>query len=77
MRRTGSARQPVLGLGPRTEPELFYQYFGGTAPTHHLYGLREALDMLGEEGIEAVWARHDRLARAVWAACERGARRGR
>ena len=24
--------------------------------------------MIEEEGIEAVWARHDRLARAVWAA---------
>ncbi|WP_135501406.1 pyridoxal-phosphate-dependent aminotransferase family protein [Roseovarius aestuariivivens] len=55
--------------GPRAEPELFYQYFGGTAPTHHIYGLREALDMLLEEGLEAVWARHEWLAQAVWAAC--------
>jgi len=47
----------------------FWQYFGGTAPTHHLYGLREALTMiLDEEGLEAVWARHQRLASAVWAA---------
>ncbi|MGC9419225.1 MAG: pyridoxal-phosphate-dependent aminotransferase family protein [Rhodovulum sp.] len=53
----------------RADPEEFYQYFWGTAPTHHLYGLRAALDMLvHEEGIEAAWARHDRLARAVWAA---------
>ncbi|MDE9451028.1 aminotransferase class V-fold PLP-dependent enzyme [Aliiroseovarius sp. Z3] len=53
----------------RADPELFYQYFGGTAPTHHLYGLREALDMIAEEGgIEAVWARHSHLARAIWAA---------
>ena len=55
---------------PRAEPEMFYQYFGGTAPTHHLYGLRAALDMIHAEGIEAVWARHERLARAIWAACE-------
>ena len=53
---------------PRTDPEGFYQYFGGTAPTHHLYGLREALDMILEEGLEAVWARHALLAQAVWAA---------
>ena len=26
----------------RANPDLFYQYFAGTAPTHHLYGLREA-----------------------------------
>ena len=34
-----------------------------------LYGLREALDILVEEGLENVFARHHRLAR-------RGARRG-
>ena len=45
-------------------------YWNGTAPTHHLYGLRTALDMLHAEGIEAVWARHTLLARAIWAACE-------
>ncbi|MCV6585231.1 MAG: aminotransferase class V-fold PLP-dependent enzyme [Marinibacterium sp.] len=55
---------------PRSDPEEFYQYFNGTAPTHHLYGLRAALDMIHDEGIENVWARHDRLARAIWAACE-------
>lgn len=56
---------------PRTRPDGFYQYFFGTAPTHHLYGLREALDMLvREEGMEAVWARHAALARAIWAAVE-------
>jgi len=53
---------------PRARPDDFYQYFGGTAPTHHLYGLREALDMIAEEGLENVWARHDALASAVWAA---------
>ena len=56
---------------PRTEPEIFYQQFGGTAPTHHLYGLREALEMLlREEGMEAVWARHETISQAVWAALD-------
>ena len=55
---------------PRANPEFYYQYFGGTAPTHHLYGLRAALDMLRAEGLEAVWQRHDTLARAIWAACD-------
>ena len=54
----------------RAEPDMLYQYFGGTAPTHHLYGLRTALDMIHSEGLEAVWDRHERLARAIWAACE-------
>ncbi|MCK0143026.1 aminotransferase class V-fold PLP-dependent enzyme [Aliiroseovarius sp. F20344] len=54
---------------PRAKPEIFYQYFGGTAPTHHLFGLREALKMIEEEGgVEKVWSRHAHLARAIWAA---------
>lgn len=55
---------------PRADPELFFQYFGGTAPTHHLFGLRAALDMIHDEGIPHVWDRHARLAQAIWAACE-------
>lgn len=55
---------------PRGAPQMFYQYFGGTAPTHHLYGLREALDMLAEEGLENVWSRHRILARSIWAAAQ-------
>ena len=55
---------------PRATPEMFYQYFNGTAPTHHLYGLRAALDLIHAEGIEAIWARHARLAKAIWTACE-------
>ncbi|MEM7471263.1 MAG: aminotransferase class V-fold PLP-dependent enzyme [Pseudomonadota bacterium] len=55
----------------RANPEEFYQLWCGTAPTHHIYGLREALNMiLHEEGLEAVWTRHATLARAVWAAFE-------
>ena len=62
---------------PRTRPELYYQLFCGTAPTHHLYGLREALDMLvHEEGVEACWARHETIAHAVWQAVERWGRGG-
>lgn len=55
---------------PRADPQEFYQHFAGTAPTHHLFGLRAALDMIHDEGMDHVWARHERLARAVWAACE-------
>ena len=69
--REGASRvTPYWDWRPRTNPEVFYQYFYGTAPTHHLHGLRVALDMILDEGIEAVFARHARLARAIWAAGE-------
>jgi len=62
---------------PRVQPDNFYQYFAGTAPTHHLFGLREALDMLvHEEGIEAAWLRHRTLAQTVWAAFDAWGRVG-
>lgn len=71
---------PYWDWTTRSGPEAFYQYFCGTAPTHHLYGLREALTMIvHEEGLEAVLARHERLAQTVWAAFEawgRGAGKG-
>jgi len=56
---------------PRMDPVGFYQNFGGTAPTHHLLGLREALTMLvHEEGVEAAWARQELFAKAIWAALD-------
>lgn len=55
---------------PRADPDGFYQYFNGTAPTHHLYALRAALDLIAEEGLSHVWARHQRLAQAIWTACD-------
>jgi alanine-glyoxylate transaminase/serine-glyoxylate transaminase/serine-pyruvate transaminase len=47
-----------------------YIRFCGTAPVQMIYGLREALDMLAEEGMAATIARHDRLASAIRAAVE-------
>ncbi len=40
-------------------------FFPYTPPTNLLFGLAEALDMLFEEGLEAVFRRHARLARAT------------
>ena len=51
----------------RSEREM-YRRFCGTAPEHTLFGLREALDILAETGLEAVIARHAKLAGAVQAA---------
>jgi aspartate aminotransferase-like enzyme len=36
-----------------------------TAPTSLIYGLREALRVLHEDGLEASWQRHERVARAL------------
>lgn len=55
---------------PRAAPEMFYQYFGGTAPTHHLWGMRAALDLIRAETIEGVWERHQTLAQSIWGACD-------
>jgi alanine-glyoxylate transaminase/serine-glyoxylate transaminase/serine-pyruvate transaminase len=61
-------RTPYWDWTGRLKPDFFYEYFHGTAPTHHLFGLRTALDMiLREEGLDAVITRHGVLARAVWA----------
>ena len=66
---TSDLRTPYWNWTPRAHPDEFWQYWYGTAPTHHLFGLREALTMLlHEEGLQAAWARHARLARTVWAA---------
>ncbi len=66
--RTGDLKTPYWDWEPRVFAEGFWQHFCGTAPTHHLFGLRAALDMIAEEGIANVWARHRALAGAVWAA---------
>ncbi|MBL8595517.1 MAG: alanine--glyoxylate aminotransferase family protein [Devosia sp.] len=60
---------PYWDWRPRGLAQEFYQLFGGTAPTAHLFGLREALTMiLEDEGLPQVWERHETLAHAVWAA---------
>jgi alanine-glyoxylate transaminase/serine-glyoxylate transaminase/serine-pyruvate transaminase len=66
----GQLATPYWDWHRRAEPELFWHRFFGTAPVQHLYGLREALSMIEEEGLEQVWARHARLAQSVWAAAE-------
>ena len=73
-KRAGSGaglRTPYWDWNRRVEPEEFYQTFCGTAPTQHIFGLRESLNMiLEEEGLDATLRRHAVLARALWAAAE-------
>jgi alanine-glyoxylate transaminase/serine-glyoxylate transaminase/serine-pyruvate transaminase len=52
---------PVLDFNERG----FFPY---TPPTNLLYGLETALEMMEEEGLDRVFARHDRLAQATRAA---------
>ncbi|MGC1552583.1 MAG: aminotransferase class V-fold PLP-dependent enzyme [Bradyrhizobium sp.] len=42
-----------------------YRKYGGTAPIHLLFALRQAIDMIDEEGLENVFLRHRLLAEAV------------
>ncbi len=49
---------------------LSYRKFCGTPPMNLLYGLQASLGLLFDEGIDAVHARHVRLAGAVHAAVE-------
>ena len=69
-------RTPYWNWVPRATGSEFWQYFCGTAPTQHLFGLRESLNMIAQEGLEQVWARHERLAGSVWAAFEAWALEG-
>lgn len=54
-----------------------YRKFCGTPPIHHLFALREALDIFADQGgLDAVVARHHRLAVAVRVAVEHWAKAG-
>jgi len=69
--RSSGLRTPYWDWTLRADPQEFWQYWFGTAPTAHLYALRESLTMiLHEEGLPQVWARHATLARSIWAAFE-------
>src|SRR5262249_60724039 len=52
------------------EGDLHYQKYAGTPPEHLLFGLRKALDMLFEEGLDNAFRRHYLLAESVRRAVE-------
>ena len=68
--RTAGIRRGYWDWERRMDSEEFYMKFFGTPPEHLMWGLREALDMLFEEGLDTAFARHRRLATAVHAAVE-------
>lgn len=63
-------RTPYWDWTARMSDAEHYMRYCGTAPVQHIYAMRTALDMIAEEGLEAVWARHAIFARAVRAAVE-------
>ena len=72
----GGAVEPSQEL--RTAAQLRRRrpdFFPYTPATNLLYGLAEAIDMLHEEGLERVFARHDRHAEATRRAVRLGASR--
>ena len=62
--KTAGLRTPYWDWTDR-EGEEHYRKYAGTPPEHLLYGLRQALDLLFEEGLENVFRRHQLLAEAV------------
>jgi alanine-glyoxylate transaminase / serine-glyoxylate transaminase / serine-pyruvate transaminase len=62
-------RTPYWGWAER-EGDAHYQKYAGTPPEHMLFGLRQALDLLFEEGMENAFRRHHLLAEATRRAVE-------
>ena len=56
--------------------EIHYKWYCGTGPINMIFGLREAIDMILEEGLEKAAERHGRLADGVRAAIRKWAERG-
>ncbi len=69
-RQDASPRSAYWDWRPRIAASTLPERFAGTPPTHHLFGLKEALDLLFTETPEAVWTRHEQLAGMVWAALD-------
>jgi alanine-glyoxylate transaminase/serine-glyoxylate transaminase/serine-pyruvate transaminase len=73
---TGVSRKALAASATAKLPRVYWDwrrllegssqsFWNGTAPVHFFYGLREALHMLDEEGLDNVFARHYRLAEAT------------
>jgi alanine-glyoxylate transaminase/serine-glyoxylate transaminase/serine-pyruvate transaminase len=62
--KTAGLRTPYWDWTDR-EGDQHYQKYAGTPPEHLLFGVRQALDLLFEEGLDNVFLRHRLLAEAV------------
>ena len=62
--KTAGLRTPYWDWSEREGPE-HYRKYGGTAPIHLLFALRQAIDMITQEGLPNTFLRHRLLAEAV------------
>jgi len=62
--KQANMRTPYWDWSEREGTE-HYRKYAGTAPVHLLFGLRRAIDMIHEEGLENVFRRHRLLAEAT------------
>jgi len=73
---TGISARAIAATAEAKLPRVYWDWrrllggssqsvWNGTAPVHFFYGLQEALRMIEEEGLDAVFARHHRLAEAT------------
>ena len=70
-RRTGKVPNWYLDMSGLKSYWGSQRTYHHTAPVNMNYGLREALRLLCEEGIENSWARHRRNSEQLWAGLER------
>ena len=63
-------RTPYWDWTARMAEGAHYVRYCGTAPVQHIHAMRESLDMIFDEGLEAIWARHKVFADATRAAVE-------
>ncbi|MEM7742658.1 MAG: aminotransferase class V-fold PLP-dependent enzyme [Pseudomonadota bacterium] len=68
--KTADMRTPYWDWSARMQEGAHYLRYCGTAPIQHIHAMRTALDMIFEEGLENVWARHKVFASAVRAAID-------
>ncbi len=66
--KSSDMRTPYWDWTARLAEGAHYLRYCGTAPIQHVHAMREALDMIAEEGLENIWARHKVFADAVRAA---------
>lgn len=66
--QSADMRSPYWDWTARLSDDAHYMRYCGTAPVQHIYAMRTALDMIAEEGLETIWARHGVFANAVRAA---------
>jgi alanine-glyoxylate transaminase/serine-glyoxylate transaminase/serine-pyruvate transaminase len=68
--KTAGLRSGYWDWTKRLSEGSHYWRYCGTPPISHLYALREALDMIAEEGLENIWVRHRVFGEAIRAAVD-------